>query len=61
MNLDKLPNFFEPKLYHLQNENNTSLLSCYEEILGWCRILGLLDFPGGSAVRNLPAMQEIWI
>ena len=48
----KLPKFFEPKLLHLQNENNTSLLSCCEEILGWCRILGPLDFPGGSPVKN---------
>ena len=61
MNLDKLPNFFESKLFHLKNENNTSLLSCYEEILGWCRILGLLDFPGGSAVKNLPVIQEMWV
>ena len=55
----KLPKFFEPKLLHLQYENNTSLLSCCEEILGWCRILGPLDFPGGSPVKNLPTMQEM--
>ena len=30
-------------------------------LLGWYVICELGDFPGGSSVKNLPAMQETWV